>query len=144
MVGAVGDAGDAEISVRLGERIAVEQDLLLAAGARHAAEQRMLPANDEAAVIGESAVRSRHAGVVLLDTALHLGEQLRLELFGVGHDGLRVGVLGVEIGPDLGIEQSGIAHHRLPVVGAKPGVIVNPLDAVIARGRRTAKGARST
>ena len=107
VVGAVGDAGDAEIGVRLGERIAVEQDLLLAAVARHAAEQRMLPADDEAAVIGEGAVRSRHAGVILLDTALHLGEQLRLELFRVGHDGLRVGVLGFEIGPDLGIERAG-------------------------------------
>ena len=88
VVGAVRDAGDAEISVRLGERVAVEQDLLFSAGARHAAEQRVLPADDEAAVIGESSIRSRNAGVIFLDAALHLGEQLRLDLFGVGHDGL--------------------------------------------------------
>ena len=134
MVWAVGDAGDAEISVRLGKRVAIKQDLLVAALARHAAVKRMLPANDETVVIGESPVGSRNPGVILFDTALHLGEQRRLELFGVGHGGLRIGILGVEIGPDLGIEQSGIAHHRLPVVGAKPGVIVNALDAVIAGG----------
>ncbi len=80
VVWAVGDAGDAEISVRLGERVAVEQDLLLAAFARLAAEERMLAAGDEAGVIGEGPVGSGNAGIVLLDAALHLGEERRLEL----------------------------------------------------------------
>ena len=68
--------------------------------------------------------------------------KLLLQSLGVGHRGLGVGVLCLEMGADLGIEQSGIAHHLLPVLGAKPGVVVNPLDAVMQRDRGTVKGAR--
>ena len=48
----------------------------------------------------------------------------------VGQRALGVGVLGFEIGADLGLEHGGVAHHLLPVVGAQPSVIVDQLDAV--------------
>ena len=57
----------------------------------------MLTADDEASVIGEGPIGSRNADIVLLDAALHLGEELRLKRFGVGHDRLGVGILGFEI-----------------------------------------------
>ncbi len=149
MIGAVGDIGDAEIGVRLGERVAVDQDLLLAAAPAVglAAEQGMLAADLVARVVGEGAVRRGHARIVLLDAALHLGEERLLQRLGVGHHRLGVGVLRLEMGADLRIEHRGIAHHRLPVVGAQPGVVVHALDAVMGLtptggGRRAARRAR--
>ncbi len=86
VVGAVRDIGNAEIGMVLGECVAVDQNLLIAAVAREPAEQGMLTARHEARVVGERAVRRRHRGIVFLDTFLHLGEELLLQLFGVGHE----------------------------------------------------------
>ena len=86
VVGAVRDIGDAEIGVVLGESVAVDQNLLIAAAPREPAEQRVLTAGHEARVVGERAVRRRHRRIVFLDASLHLGEELLLQLFGVGHD----------------------------------------------------------
>ena len=141
VVGAVRDVGDAEIGVVAGKRVAVDQELLGAAVSRRAAEQRMLTAGDEARVVGEGAVGRGDRGVVLLDAALHLGEEQLLQRLGLGHDGLGVGVLGFEMSADLGIEHGGIAHHRLPIVGAQPCIVVHPHDAVMRGGERPAGGA---
>ena len=143
MVRAVGDAGQAEIGMRLGERVAVEQHMFLAAIARLPAKERMLTADDEASVISEGPIGRGNADIVLLDAALHLGEELRLKRLGVGHDRVGVGILGFEIASDVGSEQRGVPHHRLPVRGAEPGVIVRPRNAVMQRGRGPAGGARS-
>ncbi len=140
VVRAVRDARNAEVGVRLGERVAVDQHLLLAARPRHAAEQRMLTARHVARVIGKPTVRRGHRGVVFLDAPLHLGEQALLQRVGVGHHRRGMGVFLFEMGPDCGIEQRGIAHHRLPVRGPQPSVVVNPPDAVVQRHGRDAAG----
>ncbi len=47
VIGAVTDAGDAEISMRLRKGVAVDQNLLIAAGERSPAEDWMLAADHE-------------------------------------------------------------------------------------------------
>ena len=64
--------------------------------------------------------------------ALHLGEEQLLQRLGLGRDALGVGILGFEMGADLGVEHSRIAHHRLPIGGAQPCVVVHPHDSVLA------------
>ena len=78
VVGTVRGVGDVEIGMGRRKRIAVDEDPLIAAVAGDAAEEGMLPTFDIAPVIGEVAVGLRHACVVFLDAALHLGEQFRL------------------------------------------------------------------
>src|SRR3989304_1009720 len=75
VVGAVDDAGDAEIGMGLRQRIAVEENLLLPAVPGLSTEERMLAADDEARVVGEGPIGRRVADIVLLDAALHLGEE---------------------------------------------------------------------
>ena len=53
------------------------------------------------------------------------------KLFDVRHRRRGVGILVLEIGPDLGLENGGIVHHLLPVVGPEPGVVVGAGDAVM-------------
>ncbi|MET4602231.1 hypothetical protein ABIB90_001698 [Bradyrhizobium sp. JR4.1] len=72
-------AAEFEICVVLGERIAVEHDVALAAIAWHAAEQLVLAAFAEFAEIGEGTIRRRHAGIVLLDPPPHLAHQRLLK-----------------------------------------------------------------
>ena len=79
------DIGDAEISVVLGKRVAVDQDLLLTAIPLHSTEQRVLPAGDEARVVGKRPVGRGNRGIVFLDAALHLGKEALLQRLGVGH-----------------------------------------------------------
>jgi hypothetical protein len=87
-----------------------------------AAEHRVLPAGLEALVIGIGAVGARHRAVVLLDARLHLLEELRLQGLGRRHGRIGMGVLGLQVGADIRVEQTGIAHHLAPVVGAQPGI----------------------
>ena len=130
MVGAVVEATEIPIALPLGHDVAVEEDRFQATIARLAAEQGILSAGDEARVVGIGAVGRRDRAVVLLEPALHLGEQLALQQVGVGKLRIAVGVLGIEVAADLGCELLGVAHHLLPVVVAQPGVIIDELDPV--------------
>jgi hypothetical protein len=103
----------------------------------------MLAAGHVACVIGECAIGGRDARVVFLDPSLHLGEELRLQLFGIGHERFGITVLGFEMRPDRGIELGRIAHHRLPICRAQPSVIIHPRDAVMDCAQGSARGARS-
>ena len=112
------------------QRVAVEDDFDIAAVARHAAEQFVLPAFAELAHIGERPVRRRHAGIVLLDAATHFRNQRLLQAGGVAEQAFGVVVLGFEIGADIRIEHRGIAQHLLPVGVLQPRIIICDGDAV--------------
>ena len=126
---------DPEIGLALGLAVAVEQqDLCRLVVARGAAEERMLAAFDVAAVVGPCSVWRGHRGVVLLHAPAHLGVE-RLPERRVGcQEGLGMGVLGLQIGADFGIECIRLAHHPLPVGILEPGVVVAAGDPV-QRGR---------
>jgi hypothetical protein len=85
---------------------------------------------DEERAVGKGAVLHRNGGVVFLYPSLHLGKQRLAQILGVGHRRLLVGVLRLEMGADLRVEDRGILEHGLPVVGPQPGIIVRPRDAV--------------
>ncbi len=107
----------------LGTGVFVEQDGFNAAGrnrrqsrlefafaARAAGNDRVLPPNNVAAVIFEIAVWGGDRGVVLLDAALHLGENLLLQrLCAVKHGG-GICVFGIERRLDFRLDQAGIAQ----------------------------------
>jgi hypothetical protein len=78
VVGRLLHGAELEIGLAGGERVAVEQNFLRPAATRFAAYDRMLAAFAIAREIRKGTVRARHRGVVLLDAALHLGEQLVL------------------------------------------------------------------
>ena len=103
----------------------------------------MLGAGLVAAEIVEGAVGRGDRGVVLLDPALHLLEQLRLQRLGRGQHRLHIGVLRLQVLAHVGLHHRGVAQHRLPVVVLHPGVVVDPhaaelldADGVLARTRR--------
>jgi hypothetical protein len=131
VIGAVCEAAEREICKALGKFVAVEQHLTLTAGARLAAEQRMLTADDIAAEIGPFAIRRRYGGVVLLDPALHLLEQRFLERRRALHRACRIGVLRKQISADVLGKDRWIAHDLLPVVGPQPGVFIVALLPVM-------------
>lgn len=101
----------AEIEVRqaLGHGIAIEQDLDLAAIARHAADGFVLAAFVELPEIGEWTVGLGHARIIFLDAAAHLGDQPLLQRLGRLEPSLGVAVLGLQIGPDVGLQQGRVA-----------------------------------
>ncbi len=142
VVFAVRDRRGGEEGMALRARRQVEQHLFGAAGAGRAGDDRMLGARIEAAVIGVGAVRRGHGRVVVLDPALHFGEQRRLEVLGAGEHGVGIGVLGNEMGADLGIEGGGVAQHRLPVGIAQPGIVIGPHPAELFDADRLARGGR--
>ena len=123
-----------------GEGVAVEDRLGRAAFPRLPADQRVLAALAMAAEIGVGPVGGGYGRIVFLDAALHLREQDVLQRGGSGEGRLRIGVLGLEIGADLGIEQARIAHHRLPAGILEPGELVGQGDAMAHRARGTRGG----
>ncbi len=105
-------------------------------------QKRVLCAFDKPRVVGEGAVRRGYGTVVLLDAALHFLEE-RFAKFGERFERFfRIGVLGFEIGADIAVERVRIAHHLAPVLVAKPGVVVDPDNAVVFVGLRPFFGAR--
>ena len=132
-------AAELEVVMIRRELVAVENDLGLAAVARHAAEQFVLPAFAELAHIGERPVRRRHAGIVFLDAAAHFRHQRLLQAGGVAEQAFGVVVLGFEIRADIRIEHRGIAQHLLPVGVLQPRIIVGDGDAVGREGMRPAR-----
>jgi hypothetical protein len=118
-------AAEAEIFAALAEFVAVEQQLL---GSRHVAQlaavARLLTAGHIGGIIGIGAVGRGNRGVVFLDAALHLGEQPLLQAGRVRQRRLVIGILGFEIGADIGGQQRRVVHHLLPVGGLQPVIIV--------------------
>jgi len=51
-----------------------------------------------------------------------------------------IGVLGLDIGADVGGKRLGLLHHLLPVVGAQPVIGILPGDAVMGGGMLAAFG----
>ena len=114
----------------LGQRIAIEDGLHLAAVARRAADLLVLTALAELPEIGEWTIRRRHAGIVLLDPAAHLHDQNLLQVLRWRQQCLGVLVLGLEIGADVGIEKRRIAQNLLPLFILQPGIVVFDGDPV--------------
>ena len=123
-------AAELEIFVVGRQRIAVENDLHLAAVARGAAEHFVLAAFAEFAQIGERAVRRRHAGIVFLDSPAHFRDQLLLQRGRVAEQAFGVIVLGFEIAADVRIQDRRVAQHFLPFRVLQPRIIIGDGDAV--------------
>ncbi len=89
----------------------------------------MLAPGRIAGVVLEGAVGLGDRGVVGLDAALHLLEQLVLQRLARRQQRLGVGVLSLQVGPDVRLERGGIAQHLAPVVVLHPGIVVHPRPA---------------
>jgi len=139
MVGRMPAAAEPEIVAGLRKFVAVEHDLVRAAISRLAAQHFMLSALAEFVEIGVRPVGRRYAGIVFLDAAAHLRDQLLLQGPGVAEELVGVGVLGFEIAADIGIEYFGIAQHLLPVRVFQPGIVVGDGNAVHGHGMRPAR-----
>ncbi len=106
----------------------------------------MLGPGLEAHIVFELAVRLRDGGVVGLDAALHLLEQLGLQRLGGSQHRLGVGVLGFQVGADILAQGLRIMQHVAPVLVLHPGIVVGAdaaelLDAAgLARGDRRRRG----
>ena len=137
------DIADPEIGLAFRFLVGVENDLLAVFGLPCApAEEGVLCAFDKPRVVGEGAVRRGYGTVVLLDAALHFLEE-RFAKFGERFERFfRIGVLRFEIGANIAVERVRIAHHLAPVLVAKPGVVVDPDNAVVFVGLRPFFGAR--
>ena len=107
-----------------------------------AADHRMLAALAVAREIGIGAVRRRHRGVVLLDAAVHLGEQRLLQRLGVGERRLRHRRSRPRDRRGCRRRAPTGRASRLPVVGAQPSIVVGQRDAVPGRRSRAALRAR--
>ncbi len=133
VVGAVAGRGHLVIGLALGQGLHVQQHLFAAvapaAGPAHV--QWVLGAGVEADEVVERAVRHGRGGVVLLDPALHLLEQLGLQRLGRGHHRRGVGVLRLQVRADLRLQRLGVEQHLAPVVVAQPGVVVGAHLAVL-------------
>ena len=125
VVRAVAHGADAEERLALALPVAVEEDGLIAAVARHANEDRVFAAFAKAHSVGIRPIVGWHAAVVFLDAAAHFPEELLAQIFQVAGCRLVVRVLGDEVPTNVFVQHLGIAQHLLPVVVAHPGVIVD-------------------
>ena len=121
------------------EFVAVEDDLGLAAVARHAAEHFVLAALAEFAEIGVRAIGRGHAGIVFLDPPAHFLDQRLLQGPGMAEQAFGIGVLRLEIFADIRVEDRRVAQHLLPVVVLQPGIVVGHGDAVQGKRMRPAR-----
>ena len=124
------------------ERVTVKQQLLLRLDirrrrgmgvrriARLPAQQRVLPLLAIAHVIGVGPIGVGHGRIVLLDAALHLGEQRFLQSLGVGERVLAIIVFGLQVGAYRRIELLRVAHHLAPVLRLEPGILVDEAQVV--------------
>ena len=140
-VGTDGHGSDVHEGLALGERVYVEDDLLglgrieggveVGTGCGAAAMDGILAALDGARGVEPVAEAVGDALVGLLDVGEHLVVQLGLQLGGGSHDGGGVGVLGFEVGEQLG--RALVAH---------PAEVVVQGDAMQRCGRGIAAGDR--
>ncbi|MNL34638.1 hypothetical protein D3C87_1566210 [compost metagenome] len=98
---------------------------------RGAEIMRLLAAGHEQRAIGIRSIIDRNRGIILLDTAFHLLEQLFLKRLGVAHCGFHIGILGLQMGADGWVEQGRVLEHGLPVIGPEPCVVIGAGDAVM-------------
>ena len=136
------DVAQPEIGLAVALDVAVEDDVFRPAVARRAEIARLLAADPEGRAIGERTVLHRHRGIVFLDAALHLLEQLLAQRCGVVHQRALVGIFRFEMRADRRIERRGIAKHLLPIVGAQPCILVDARDPVTRVGHRPLLGPR--
>ncbi len=104
----------------------------------------MLAVGRVAQIVVERAVRLGHGGVVRLDAPLHLLEDPGLQRLGVGEDSRGIGVLGLQMGADVGPQRRRIVQHLAPVLVLHPGVVVGPLAAELFDMLRAFGGDRRT
>ena len=128
--------GRTEAKVRLAFRqpVAVQQHLLRAALAGRAEEARLLAAPAVGRAVGIRAVLGGNRRVVFLDAPLHLGEKCFPQFLRIRHQFRLVGVLGLQMGADGGIQTGRVLEHLLPVRRAQPGILVDAGDAVMRVG----------
>jgi S1-C subfamily serine protease len=134
---------DVEIGLARGQRRLVQQHLLaVVASARPPGVDRVLGPGVIADVVVPRPVRGGDRGVVLLDATPHLGEQLRLQRLGARQHRLGVGVLGLQVRPDVGAQRLRVAQHLLPVVVLHPGIVVDAHAAQLLDPLRALLGGR--
>ena len=135
--------GGAEIEEFLagGQGVAVEQDLLLSAVARPAADEPMLAAFAKARIVAPRPIRRRRLAVVLLQPGAHFGFQFALQVERRRHYRLGIGVLRFEPRAYVGGQSASVGEHLAPVVSPKPRVIVVPGLPLSGDGVRAALGA---
>lgn len=131
VIGGLVEAGETEIILALGLLVTVQQHMFFAAAARGAEIMRLLAAGHEQCPVSIRPVIDRHGGIVLLDAALHLFEQLFLKRLGVTHGRFHIGVFRLQMGADRRVEQGRVLEHGLPVIGPEPCVIVGAGNAVM-------------
>ena len=147
VIGAVRDIAGVEIFNAVSLRVAVQQDLLGAGrGLRGgvdgtACKNRVLAAFAVAHEILERSVWQGRGGIVLLYAALHFIKQGFLEAPGGRHDGVQIGVLGIQMLADLRLQDGRVLHYGLPVVVAQPGVIISARAAQLLGLKRLLTGA---
>ena len=110
--------------------VAIEHDRLQVRRPRGAANKRVLAAVTVAREIGEGAVGLGNGGIVFLDAPAHLRDEAGLKLFRSGEGCLRIGILLLEAGADLGIENRRILENLPPVLRLQPCVIILDPDAM--------------
>ena len=122
-VGADVQGAQVEVGLALGQLDLVQEDDRLSGIERPAVPGPVLGAREELPVILEAALAHRHRAVVGLDPRLELGVQMLDLRPQRRHEALEPGVLGLEIGADLGVRD-------LRVGGiAQPGIVVGPAQA---------------
>ena len=95
---------------------------------------RMFCSDLIADIIVPRAVGGGDGAIVLLDPALHFGEQLGLQGFGVGQYGGGVGILGGQVLADISPQNLGVAQHLLPVLVLHPRIVINSGAAKLGNG----------
>jgi len=123
-------SAEIEKGLALRQRIAVEEQYIVAAIAGATTDQFVLPAFAEPDEILECAVGPRNLRIVFLDAPPQLGDQLRLERAGGRQDRIRIRVLRIEVRTDFGRRLRRIGENLLPVGRAEPGVFVDQVSSV--------------
>ncbi len=149
VVGTVLMLAERKISLAFGERGSVEQQFLGPARSRHADDRAMLCAGLKLDPVGIGAIRSRYAGFVLLDPTFHLLHELEPQAGERRKYRLRVTILRLDMGANLGLERSRIAQNLAPIGIAQPVIGIDALESMNAltdrplRRQPAAAGARS-
>ncbi|PAV70337.1 hypothetical protein WR25_09833 [Diploscapter pachys] len=108
---------EAEIFLALGEGRLVEQQFVRPARDGLAPPFAILAAGLERGPVEPVAILLRDRGFVLLDARLHLFVQRVDQRLVRRHDGFEIGVLGFEIGEDVGVGDLGILRVLQPGIG---------------------------
>ena len=120
MVGRVNRLPDVEKFGALSERVAVEQDFLVAAAAFRPAIERVLAAFAIAREIGEGSVGPRRVRVVFLDAPAHFRDEGLAQGFERRHHAVAIGVFRPEQRGDVLGQGAPVAQHRAPVFRREP------------------------